>query len=1114
MNPRVAPCAGRRDCKSSRAKVLVSLVILAALLPPRAQAEWSAGFHPPGWIDGRINAEVVYHGDLVVAGSFRYVGGLAVNGIARWDGSRWHPFGDGFDGTIQALLVTGDTLVAAGSFNHSGSAEANSIARWDGSVWNPMGAGIRGRVNCLAAANGRIVAGGYFQEAGGVPAQNSAVWNGTEWRPIIDAGYSDARNYEITSLAAMGDTIVAILYFACQGVPYDPDELCGVIVRIVAGDGTGWDFDIGASGDVTPDGIWFLDGTLYATGHYDVFTPPGDFRFGFGVFRWTGHTWAKVGEDFDSHTWSQVLALYQGRPTLALSYGVFQWDGTTWQKLLSVHSDEIKALVDYAGQLVIGGRFEWDDPFRRCLAGWDGSAWHAFGDPSGEGVNGTVRGMAQTSEGLFVAGGIDHVGHARAGGWAGWKDGGWIIPPVGVAGEAHPLASYHDRLYAVGAITPDCIRYCSGLARWDGSAWTEVPGLPGGIASLAEHQGRLIAGGTFVTPQAPGRHVAAYDGVSWAPLGEGLPNTVAALLSYQDSLYAAGWGADYGGPPGGVSRWTGSDWSPMGDTLGWGATALAGYANGIVAGGKTEFLDGYPWRAQYSYSCNRWDGVSWRPMAGAPDGPVTSFAVFHGDLVAAGGFHKIGETSAPGLARWNGTSWSALGGGLDDAAHTLLVQGDSLWVGGQFQHAGGIPSSGIAVWVEPRPSISQLRATCADRTVTVSWVLPSDPGVRGAVVRGGIGGFPVDPRDGDPIPGGSGDGVFPGSPGEHAEMHQTVLPDGRLRCYTAFAYTDPTSYSRPAYASARPADLTGPVVTMDLSRDPDSSSVLAVRLAASEPLDSSRISLRAGQRRLSLAAADRTGRRWISNLDLAPEQGTIALDAVAADSAGNRGEVSAEFFASRIQAADGGAVESADGRLRLAVYPSALRTDRILTVVRTDSAATGVWPEYLIQPASGLAVPGMIVLGYGDALSPGDDPFRLQVLQDDRPLLSYVDTSARTVTAAVDHLGRFRLNRNPAAVSSRADPSYLRVDRPWPNPFQDGTQIRLEIRAAQRVRVVICGVDGRVTRHLLDASLPLGETRIRWDGATDQGRPAATGLYWCRIAGEHSDGTVRLVRLR
>lgn len=1086
-----------------------TLLILALLLPSCAQAEWSAGFHPPGWIDGSINAEAVYQGDLVVAGSLRYVGGVAVNGIARWDGSRWRPFGEGFDGTVQTLLVVGDTLIAAGSFNHSGSTEAHSVARWDGSAWNPMGAGIRGRVNCLAAATGRIVAGGYFREAGGVSAQNSAVWNGTEWRPIdVPGGASD--NWEVTSLAAMGDTIVAVQFFACQGQPHDPDGVpCAAFTRVVAGNGSSWEYDLGR-GDVNPVVVQVLDGKLFAIAGYSVFTPPDNFRWGFGVFQWTGSAWAQVGEDLDGHTWVQFLARIEGRLAVVLSYGVFQWDGTAWQKLLALDSDEVNALVEYNGQLVIGGSFAWDDPFRRRLVGWDGSAWRSFGDQSGEGVSGIVRGMARTSEGLCVAGSIDHVGRARSGRWAAWKDGGWVIPPAGIPEEVSLLASYRDSLYALGAATPRAARSLN-MARWDGAAWTEVAGFPGWISSLAEYQGRLIAGGSFVTPQAPGLHIAALNGGSWAPLGEGVPGNVAALLSYQDFLYAGGWGGQYGEPPGGISRWDGSSWAPVGDTLHWGATALAGYANGLVACGKTGHFTA-EW--YYTYSLHRWDGLSWRLMADPLDGPVTSFAVYHGELIAAGPFSKIGDTSTPGIARWDGTCWRAFGGGLDQRAYTLLVQGDSLWIGGQFQQAGGTPSSGIALWVEPRPSIQGLQATWADNTATVSWALPSDPAVRGAVVRSAVGDFPVDPRDGDPLPGGGGDGVFPGSPGSRMEARQPVPPDGKLRFYTAFAYTDQESFSKPAHVSAMPPDLTAPVLAIGLSRAPDSSGVLSVRIEVSEPLDATRITLSSGPHRLSLSAGDPAGRRWIGSLDLTQEQGAIALDATATDRAGNQGWAVAALFAARIRAADGTTLESADSYVHLDLFPFAMRDGQILTVIKRHSTATEAWPEYLVQPADSLAAPASITIRYEHILPPGDDPFRLQVFEDGLPLPSYVDASAHTVTAPIDHLGRFRLGLSAAPVSSRADPAYLRLDPPEPNPFRDATRIRFEVRAEQRVTAVICGVDGRLTRHLLDTALPPGEAQITWDGMTDQETRAPSGIYWCRISGERSDGLVRLVRLR
>lgn len=1088
----------------------ILLLIMAGLLPPGARAEWSEAFHPPGWFDGNINAEAVYQGDLVVAGSFRYAGGLAVNGIARWDGSRWRSFGEGFDGTIKALLVVGDTLVAAGDFHHFGSTEAHSVARWDGTAWSAMGSGIRGRVNCLTGGPGRIVAGGYFREAGGLPARNSAIWSGTEWSPIVVGGDPDPREFEVTCLAAVGDTIVAAWLFACQGQTPDPDGVpCGIQVWTVAGDGTRWDYHLDPW-DYTPESVHLVDGKLYSIGRYTVFTPPWDYRFGYGVFRWTGRTWVQMGQDFDEHNWTSALALHQGRVTLALSYGIFQWDGTAWQRLLSYHDGAVSSLVEYGGQLVIGGSFFWDDPTRRCLAGWDGSTWHSFGDQSGEGVNGIVRGMALTSGGLFVTGSIDHAGRAPAGRWAGWKDGRWTIPPAAVAGEAHPLVSYHDSLYAAGAVAAGCIPYCSGLARWDGGAWKEVAGISGQISSLVEHQGSLIAGGSLVTPQGPVLHAAAFDGGSWAPLDDGLRRSAVALLSYRGGLYT-GWGAENQRPPTGVARWDGSIWSPLGDTLAWEPLALAGYANGIVAGGITwHYGDD---RDYSTYSLNRWDGTSWQPMADQPNAPVTSFAVYHGDLIASGVFSKIGETTAPGLARWDGTSWSAFGGGLDRAAYTLLVQGDSLWVGGALRHAGGIPSSGVALWVEPRPWIRQLQAAWSDDTATVSWVLPSDPAVRGAVVRSSVGGFPVDPKDGDPLPGGSGGGVFPGSPGMSMEVRQPVPPDGKVRYYTAFAYTDPASYSRPAHASVMPADLIAPVVTMDVSRDPDTSRVMSVRLGVSEPLDSAGIALWAGGRPVALTATDPRGTTWGGVLDLAQLPGATVLSATATDAAGNQGVAGAEFSTNRIRATDGSIVESADGRLHLRLFPSSVPEDRIVTIIRTDTTTTP-WPAYLVQPSDSLAVPGMVTFEYGDALTPGDDPLRLQLLEDDRPLASYVDGALRTVAATIDHLGRFSLRLNPAAASLRVDPAYLRLDGPEPNPFRDATRIRLEIRAEQHVSALIYGVDGRLTRHLLDATLPPGETRVRWDGTTDQGTRAASGLYLCRISGERSHGLVRVVRIR
>jgi hypothetical protein len=86
--------------------------------------------------------------------------------------------------------------------------------------------------------------------------------------------------------------------------------------------------------------------------------------------------------------------------------------------------------------------------------------------------------------------------------------------------------------------------------------------------------------------------------------------------------------------------------------------------------------------------------------------------------------------------------------------------------------------------------------------------------------------------------------------------------------------------------------------------------------------------------------------------------------------------------------------------------------------------------------------------------------------------------------------------------------------RPEPNPFRDVARIPLHILAETRVRALVYGVDGRLTRYLLDAVLRPGPAQLLWNGLTDQGRPSAAGLYYCRMSAEQSVKDVRIVRVR
>jgi hypothetical protein len=121
-----------------KAMVLLLLgLLLATVAPAPARAaepgddHWDDCFYLPG-LDGGVRALVADgRGNIYAAGWFTRADGVAVNGVARWDGSRWHPMGTGISGLVYALALDGQgQLYAGGSFTTAGGVAARHIARW------------------------------------------------------------------------------------------------------------------------------------------------------------------------------------------------------------------------------------------------------------------------------------------------------------------------------------------------------------------------------------------------------------------------------------------------------------------------------------------------------------------------------------------------------------------------------------------------------------------------------------------------------------------------------------------------------------------------------------------------------------------------------------------------------------------------------------------------------------------------------------------------------------------------------------------------------------------------------------------------------------------------
>jgi hypothetical protein len=145
-----------------------------------------------GFNSASVNAlQVMPNGDLVATGSFQTLNGQPyfLNGIARWNGA-WQALDTGLTfppgsgsggGRALALLPTGE-LVVGGRFTGAGGVACNGIARWNGTAWSTLGSGVDAgaAINALRMApDGLLVAGGTFTAVDGVGSKSLAYLQST-----------------------------------------------------------------------------------------------------------------------------------------------------------------------------------------------------------------------------------------------------------------------------------------------------------------------------------------------------------------------------------------------------------------------------------------------------------------------------------------------------------------------------------------------------------------------------------------------------------------------------------------------------------------------------------------------------------------------------------------------------------------------------------------------------------------------------------------------------------------------------------------------------------------------------------------------------------------------
>ena len=232
-----------------------------------------------------VRALVAFEGQIIAGGRFNTAEGAIVNNIARWNGSSWTPMGPGFrnpssSASVASLVIWNGDLYAGGSFSLSGTASVVGVARWNGSIWVPLGTGAS-QVNALVVYNNELIAAGAFESAGGVPANRIARWDGSSWAPL-----ATGVNHIVSALAVLdGDLYAAGGFSMAGGSP---------AASIAKWNGTSWTaLGAGLNGLVV---ALFTSGTdLVVTGFFTTAGGSPASR----VARWNGSVWSTLGSGLD-----------------------------------------------------------------------------------------------------------------------------------------------------------------------------------------------------------------------------------------------------------------------------------------------------------------------------------------------------------------------------------------------------------------------------------------------------------------------------------------------------------------------------------------------------------------------------------------------------------------------------------------------------------------------------------------------------------------------------------------------------------------------------------------------------------------------------------------------
>jgi len=128
---------------------------------------------------------------------------------------------------------------------------------------------------------------------------------------------------------------------------------------------------------------------------------------------------------------------------------------------------------------------------------------------------------------------------------------------------------------------------------------------------------------------------------------------------------------------------------------------------------------------------------------------------------------------------------------------------------------------------------------------------------------------------------------------------------------------------------------------------------------------------------------------------------------------------------------------------------------------------------------------------------------RYRVVVFDFPLyFMEAGSAAQAARKALADLGEMATVVEEGTAPHGSVPQQFALQQNYPNPFNPSTNIRYQLPVASHVTLTIFNTAGQEVARLVNGVQPPGTYTVSWQGKTPEGKPVASGIYFCKMVTE------------